>query len=67
MKGIFGKCLLKMIQGQIVQSRRRKHVLRDWPEGAICLSRNIPEGSQQDESGLENPVRDTEDRRGIMG
>ena len=65
MKGIFGKRLLKIIQDQIVQSRR-KHVLRDWPEGASCLSRNIPEGFQQDESGLENPVRDLEDRRGII-
>lgn len=45
-----------MIQDQIVQSRV-KHVLRDWSEGAICLSQNIPEGSQQYKLGLENTVK----------
>lgn len=55
-----------MIQDQIVQGRV-KHVLRDWSEGATCLSQNIPEGSQQDESGLENTVKALRTGEASMG
>lgn len=55
-----------MIQDQIVQGRV-KHVLRDWSEGATCLSQNIPEGSQQDELGLENTVKALRTGEASMG